>query len=891
MPLAPGTKIGGYDVVALLGAGGMGEVYRARDTRLGRDVAIKILSPAIATDADGLMRFDREARMLASLNHPNIAAIYGFEDGAGSPALILELVDGETLAERVARGPIPVAQALAYARQITDALDTAHEAGIVHRDLKPGNIKITDDGRVKVLDFGLAKAIAAATAPDPAVDPAHSPTVTIHGTKGGVILGTAAYMSPEQARGKTIDKRTDIWAFGCVLYEMLSGRRTFGGETTSDVIAAIIERQPDMTKLPASTPAHIRRVIERCLEKEPKRRARDIAEVRLQLDGDATVHAPQPRRWVQRAVLAAAAVVVAALLGYAAVRWLAATPASAPAPAIEFTLGPPANHRFSAAQAMVSPDGRFVAFGARDAQGLSSLWIRPLDAGAPRRLAGTEGVSGGVWSPDGRALAFIVGDTWKRISVDGGPVVTIVSGVVSNLGASWGSTDTILMAPANRTALAQVPASGGSLTPVTTLDPERENSHRWPQVLPDGRHFLFTVRSDRPDNFGIKISSFGSGTIKPLVRAPSPGKYAEPGWLLFMTPDEVLMAQRLDPKTWTLRGDAQPVAASVRYNGPSFQGYFDVSNDGRVVVYAPASDGDSSLWWFDRTGKPVGKVDRPDRYRGLNTSPDGRVIAVERADERLGTRDIWLIDTTTQAVTRLTSNPATDWRPVFSPDGSSIAFASDRAGASTIFRTSATGAGGETVLYRNPSGGGAFPADWSRDGKYVLANVDDRQGRPNGLVSIPVDGSAATMLIENEPANIMAPRLAPEGDRFAFVSSATGEREVYVMSIADRRRVRVSADGGYNPHWGSDGRELFFQNNRGDIMRAVLERGRLTVGAPPVVQLRPCAHDPNLRFGVDATEVNYDITADGARFFARCDPQDSLPSAVTVIVNWQSKLR
>src|SRR5688500_9658008 len=308
MPLAPGTKIDGYEIVALIGAGGMGEVYRARDARLGRDVAIKIVSPAIARDADGLMRFEREARMLASLNHPNIAAIYGVEDGAGSPALILELVDGYTLDDRIAHRAIPVAEALAYARQIAEALDTAHEAGIVHRDLKPGNIKITEDGRVKVLDFGLAKAIAAAIAPDPAVDPARSPTITIHGTKGAAILGTAAYMSPEQARGKAIDKRTDIWAFGCVLFEMLSGTRAFRGETTSDVIAAIIERQPDWSKLPPSVPPHVLRVIERCLEKDPKRRARDIADVRVELD--AVREAATPSRqlpmlgWIASGVLA-----------------------------------------------------------------------------------------------------------------------------------------------------------------------------------------------------------------------------------------------------------------------------------------------------------------------------------------------------------------------------------------------------------------------------------------------------------------------------------------------------------------------------------------------------------------------------------------------------------
>src|SRR5688572_252945 len=342
MPLAPGARIGGYEVVALLGAGGMGEVYRARDARLGRDVAVKIVSPAVAADADGLMRFEREARMLASLNHPNIAAIYGVDDGHGQPALILELVDGETLAERIARGPIPVTEAVAYARQIAEALDAAHEAGVVHRDLKPGNIKITENGTVKVLDFGLAKAMAAAAAPDPAVDPAHSPTVTVHGTKGGVILGTAAYMSPEQARGKPIDKRTDIWAFGCVLYEMLSGRRAFNGETTSDVIAAIIERHPDLGKLPSSVPPHLRRVLERCLAKDPKHRARDIADVRVEMDHVVPPAAATRLSWWRAAAMSLAAVSILTVLGATAWRW-SVSPPSAPEP-IEFTFGPPPGH-------------------------------------------------------------------------------------------------------------------------------------------------------------------------------------------------------------------------------------------------------------------------------------------------------------------------------------------------------------------------------------------------------------------------------------------------------------------------------------------------------------------------------------------------------------------
>ena len=888
MPLAAGTRIGGYEILALLGAGGMGEVYRARDARLGRDVAIKIVSPSIAADADGLMRFEREARVLASLNHPNIAAIYGVDDNGGAPALILELVEGDTLADRIARGPIPVDEALAYARQIADALDAAHERGVVHRDLKPANIKITDAGGVKVLDFGLAKAIAAASASEPSGDPTQSPTITVRGTRDHVILGTAAYMSPEQARGKSIDKRTDIWAFGCVVYEMLSGHRAFAGETTSDVIAAIIERPPDLSKLPPPVPPHVRHIVARCLEKDPKRRARDIADVRVQLDEDAVARPAARRRNT-----AAVAAVVASLAAIAALAVAAFTAMTAPTPSpavVEFTFGPPPDHTFGGG-VTVSPDGRYISFIARDAKLVPSLWVRPLDTGQARRLDGTEGTSGqAVWSPDSQSLAFFAGNAWKRTTVDSGPVVTIVPSAVSNLGASWGPDDQILMAPANRTALSRVPAAGGSLEPVTTLDLQQENSHRWPQILPDGRSFLFTVRSDRPENLGIKLGTFGSSSVRPLLRVPSSGRYAEPGWLLFMTPDEVLMAQRFDAATGTLSGAAQPLVASVRYNGPSFEGVFHPSRDGRVLVYAAAARSESVIAWFDRSGKMLGTAGPERRYRALRVSPDGRTAAVELADERHGTRDLWLLDTATNALTRLTTNPATDWRAVFSPDGRHVAFASDRAGASTVFRVPIDGSGPESVFYRHANGG-AFPWDWSRDGKHLLVQIEDSGGRRGTLIIVPVDGGSPRVLIENEQAAVMSGRFSPDGRRVAFVSAATGRPEVYVLSIDDKRRVRVSAEGGLNPVWGRDGRELFFEDRRNQVMKATLdlERGG-AVSAPPAPAFRPCEA---LRAAVlsEGSEAALDVAPDGARFLVRCDPADATPSTFTVVVNWQSRLR
>ena len=886
MPLGAGSRVGGYDIVALIGAGGMGEVYRARDARLGRDVALKVLAPRIAADANSLARFEREARALAALNHPNIAAIYGVAGDAGHPALILELVDGETLADRLAGGPLPVNEALEHARQIADALDAAHEAGIVHRDLKPGNIKITGDGRVKVLDFGLAKAASAAAGLETDSDPAHSPTITVHGTAHGVILGTAAYMSPEQARGKRIDRRTDIWAFGCVLVEMLGGRRAFSGETTSDIIAAIIERAPDLTALPSSTPPHVRRVIERCLEKDPKRRARDIGDVRTDLDQPAATAAVTDGHAWRGAFVALAAVVIVALAGLAA--WRLSIPLPLPPESVEFTIEPPPGYTLADSAASVSPNGRDLAFVALDAKRMRSLWIRSLSSSVARRLEGTEGVRGRIgWSPDGRSIAFFVDNTWKRIPADGGAVTTIVADVVDNLGISWGPDDLLLFAPANRTSLSRVAASGGALTPVTTLDTATENSHRAARLLPDGRHFLFTARSDRLENLGIKIGSLDGGATRMLVNVASNGVYTEPGRLLYMTPDEVLMTQRLDSSTWTLDGDPQPVAARVRYNGPSFNGAFDASRDGRVLVYTPAPQGASTITWVDRAGKRVGGVGPPQRYLFLTVSRDGRMIATEIASARYGTRDIWLIDAATQALSQLTSNAATDWRPVFSPDGGTVAFASDRAGVSTVFRTSTSGAAGETLLYRHPDGG-AFPQDWSPDGKQLLVTTGTTRGRPQVMLSIPVDGGTPTTLISDDTVPVTMARFSPTGDRVAFASGTATAGQVHVITLADRRRLRVSVDGGWYPRWGPDGRELFFQNPAGDIMRAVLAPDGASLASAPALLFRPC-QDMGLPFDPQNNEANYDITADG-RFIVRCDPEDSAPSSITVVVNWQSRL-
>jgi Tol biopolymer transport system component len=863
----------------------MGEVYRARDTRLGRDVAIKILSPRITADRDAVLRFEREARALATLNHPNIAAIYDVIESGGQPALVLELVDGQTLADRLAgTRPLSLDEALDYAKQIAEALDVAHEAGIVHRDLKPGNIKITEDGRVKVLDFGLAKAVAAASGESSGANLANSPTITVQGTHQGVILGTAAYMSPEQARGKRVDKRTDIWAFGCVLFEMLTGKRVFDGETTSDVIAAIIERAPDLSLLPSTTPAHVRRMIERCLEKDPKRRARDIADVRLEFDSPVAA-AASPRR----SLVVPALATIAAIVGVASILlWRLAPEPGASPPTIELAITAPPGHSLAPFQGAPSPDGRYVAFIARDEKKLDAVFVRPLDAAASRKVDGTDGATTGlVWSPDSRSLAFFAGGVWKRVGIDGGLPITIVANVQANLGASWGSGDVFLLSPANRTSLFKVPIGGGSLQPVTALNVETENSHRWPRFLPDGRHFLFTARSDSPDRLGIRLGTIESNDVRPLVNVASGAGYAEPGWLLFVTPDQVLMAQPLDPSTWTLRGQARSIAGPVRYNGPSFSANFDVSLRGGLLTYLAASRSTSTLEWFDRTGKPLGRVGPERDYRSVRQSPDGKQITVELPDPQVGTREIWMMDPATQSLSRLTTNPATDWRGVISPDGKSVAYASDRAGTSSIFRTSLAAPGNDELILRTPNAG-VFPTDWSADGSQVFATVDDVAGAPRRLLMVPAAGGPAVTLLDTEQQLLVMPRVSPDGNRVAYSSSDGGQLELYVMSLRDRTRVLVSSGGGSNPVWGRDGKELFFVNARAELMSAALS-GTNMVGRPQVL-FRPC-ESVGRTYTRQPTEWNYDVSADATRFLVVCDPSDSLPSAINVVVNWQSRMK
>ena len=821
MPLAPGTKIGGYEIVALVGAGGMGEVYRARDPRLGRDVAIKILSPAIAADIDGLMRFEREARVLASLNHPNIAAIYGVEDGAGSPALILELVEGETLADRMARGSIPVGEAVLYARQIADALDAAHESGIVHRDLKPSNIKITEDGRVKVLDFGLAKAIAAAIAPDSAVDPAHSPTVTVHGTKGGVILGTAAYMSPEQARGKAIDKRTDIWAFGCVLYEMLARQRAFAGETTSDVIAAIIEREADGSKLPAATPPPVRRVIERCLRKDPKQRLRDIADARFDLQSDAGILRDgsnitgnrRLRLWQAAAVVAAAAAIVFAIYARRESP-TAAAPAAPQLIRLTSDLG-------LTTEPSLSADGRIVAYASdRTSGGNLDIWMQQTAGGGAVRLTtdptddrnpdispdGTQIAfrsdrgGGGVYiipalggdarliapdgrvpkfSPDGRSLAFWTGG-WLAvrglgnvrrtyvIEANGGTARQVATDLASSGDAAWSPDGDSLLVHGRRAR------SDGDTTPQWWIVPLNGGPAR-----PTGAYEAFAAAGLEVINTDLQ---------------PYPAQWTREGVVFAATTRDrdirSIWRIDLDPESGQVRRAPQQLTLGTTYDEQPF-----AARDGTIAFAALTRQRLILGLPLDaNAGRPTGdaaviRSDVADMARAT-VSEDGHVIAFPRYDRDSGS--VWVRDVHAGRDRQLTTTRRTPLNPIISGDARWVAYT-----VSTVDRGGNSGPGAGFVM---PTEGGSPRKicddcelyQWSRSNRFVVALrrpdiylIDAETGNATAIVRADSNGGS----VGRDSSQLNRPMLSYDERFITFMRGA----QIYVGPFSQSGPIEASA--------------------------------------------------------------------------------------------------
>ena len=729
-----GQRLGPYEVLSKLGEGGMGAVYRATDTSLSRQVAIKVLPDGFAADPDRLARFEREAKTLASLNHPHIAAIYAIEKSAGVTALVMELVEGDDLSDRIARGAIPIDEALPIAKQIAEALEAAHEQGIIHRDLKPANIKVRGDGTVKVLDFGLAKALAPAGAGATA-DVTQSPTLTSPAmTQAGIVLGTAPYMSPEQAKGRQLDRRADIWAFGAVLFEMLTGSRAFPGEDVTDTIVSVISKEPDWSALPAAVPAPVIQALRVCLRKDAKQRVGDMRDVRLALEGafetaaSQTIAATASASRERRPLIAALAVAVLGMIALAipAVRYLRQTPPPAP-PETRVDIVTPATDQPE--DFALSPDGRQIVFVA-SGDGPSRLWRRSLATTTAQPLAGTDGAQSPFWSPDGRSIGFFANSQLKRIDLNGGTPQTLASASGNPRGGSWNADGVILFAPSNGSPLVRVPATGGAPVAMTTLD--QQPRHRFPSFLPDGRHFLFYALGT-PDTAGIYLGTLDAPDTHRLTAADAAGVFlqtslaqrassrlgpaeasGEGGWLLWVRA-ETLMAQRLDLAQAALTGNpvtlADPVVVDATINAAGVS----VSASG-LVAYRTGGGSRRQLAWADRSGKALGPLGAPDENNLLtpSVSPDGQRVVVSRTVQ--GNTDLWLLDG--PRTSRFTFDAALDRFPLWSRDGTRIAFYSNRTGTGDLYVKAASGAGAEEALVASPQS--KATSDWSADGRFLV---------------------------------------------------------------------------------------------------------------------------------------------------------------------------
>jgi Tol biopolymer transport system component len=895
LTLAVGTRLGPYEVAAELGAGGMGVVYRATDSNLGRSVALKVLPEAFAADPERLARFEREARLLAALNHPNIAQIHGLEVAGETRALVMELVEGPTLAERLLAGPLALEDALAIARQIAEALEAAHEKGIVHRDLKPANVKLTRDGTVKVLDFGLAKALDPGVPGGAAPDITHSPTLAVAPTQLGMILGTAAYMSPEQARGGVVDKRADIWAFGVVLWETLAGRRLFEGDTASDVLAAVLRQEIDWTALPPATPAAIRRLLRRCLERQPKNRLHDIADARLVLDeviaGKVEEERPEPamppRRPSLAWALAAAALVAGLLLGWIGSRLGRGreTAAGPRAARLEFEIHPPPGTGLVSGLA-VSPDGRHLAFVARGADGTTELWVRPLDSVEARRLPGSDDARYPFWAPDGKRLGFFAQGRLKVADLLSGAPRTVARTSVNTdvRGAAWGADDTIVYAPAYAAPLQRTTAVGGEPEAASRILPEDGiGTHRWPAFLPDGRRFVFygSAGSGIEPGF-LFVGELGSLDVERLVESNSLAVVAGEDRLVFVR-GTALFAQAFDPRTGELVGE--PVALDIALPGNvavSGSRSLSASRNG-VLAYRADKASHTRLTWVDREGRELGTIGDTEKvwYYAPRLSPDGRRLAVSHYEAGFTTGDVWIHDLVRGVPTRASFDDVEDESvALWSPDGRELIVQSIGSNGAGLFRVDADSPDRRSSwLPAGSQAGNTTPDAWAPDGRGVLFEINASAGDVD-LWLAPRPGEGEPMALLTEAHSEYGADVSPEGRWLAYVSDATQRPEVYVRAFAGQGgTTRLSTEGGTAPRWRSDGEELFYLDGRGRIVAVPVEAGQtFSAGEPQVL------FDAQLE---DATDRQYDVTADGERFVLNRRVASGADLPIHVIVGWE----
>jgi serine/threonine protein kinase/Tol biopolymer transport system component len=891
--LQPGQSLGPYRIESFLAAGGMGEVYRATDTRLNREVAIKV-SAAQFSD-----RFEREARLIASLNHSNICQLYD----VGPNYLVMELVEGPTLADRIRQGPLQIGEVLSIACQMAEGLEAAHEKGRIHRDLKPGNIKITPQGVLKLLDFGLAKAIE-----EPAGgNPIDSPTMTMSATHAGMILGTASYMSPEQAAGKPVDKRSDIWSFGAVLWEMLTGKRLFEGETVSHTLADVLRAEIDFDKLPATTPATLRDLLRRCLDRDVRNRLRDIGEARVAIQNylanpvrtpEVNVLRTSSRRLTVTAF--AAAIVLLGALGILAFIHFRERPSASDVVRFQFTIPDKVTYGQNLA---VSPDGKRVVFAAVSTDGVTRLWIHSFESLDSWPLTGTEGATlrgYSLWSWDSRFVAFQTGrygagGKLTRIEVSGGPPQNICDLPDTLQGGFWSRKGQIVFGTAG-TGLYQVPASGGAPSPVTTLDPaHQERSHAFPVLLPDERHFIYGISapSTKAEDSGVYLGSLDGASPASRGRKLLPdqrqalyvpslaaGAPKDEGYLLFVR-GSVLMAQTFDARRAELNGEPTPIVPGI-----ADAGGFGVSANG-VLVYRAGGHEGRELTWFDRGGKVLGAAAPPAAYNFLALAPDDKRVAVQRL-EAWGAGDIWILDLARGGLgTRFTFDPADDAAPVWSPDGKRIIWTSTRDGPADLYQRSTTGGKEEPLLQ---SSLGKIPYDWSSDGRYLLYGMRDPKSKRD-LWVLPMTGERQPLVLANTEFDEAQGQFSPDTRWVAYQSDESGTTEIHVRPFVPGSgggaNVMVSSGGGYQPRWRrNDGKELYYLTGDGKLVAVDVSGGATLKLGQPHVLFTP----PIWAGGVTAEVHRWDVSSDGQKFLIPTLPAQA-KTAFSVVMNWQAALK
>jgi serine/threonine protein kinase len=881
MSLAAGTRLGPYEIVAPIGAGGMGEVYKARDTRLERDVAIKVLPAHLSASEEMRQRFEREAKAISQLSHAHICALYDVNREGETEYLVMEHLEGETLADRLAKGPLPLEQTLRYGMEMADALDKAHRQGIVHRDLKPGNVMLTKSG-VKLLDFGLAKAMAPIAAKSGATS---LPTIagTAHNlTEAGTILGTFQYMAPEQLEGKEADARSDIFAFGAVLYEMATGRKAFSGTSQASLIGSILRDDPTtISEISPMMPPAFNRVVKTCLAKDPEDRFQTAHDVKLQLqwiaEGGSLAGVPAPlvARRKNREKLAWAVAAVAALAAaLATLGYVRRAPV------------PPLTARFDIAHSedlssidmpRISPDGRYIALNATDGSGKTRIWIRPLNALSAHALEGTEGTTRPFWSPDSRFVAFFAEGKLKKVEVSGGPPQKVCDAPTGADG-SWSSEGVILFDGVTGDPIQRVAAAGGA--PVVAVKPDasrKETNVAWPDFLPDGHHYIYMASGQKPEDNMYRLGSLDSKESKPVAPAQTLITYAPPGYLLFVR-DKTLVAQRFDLKSLKTMGEPAPVAEKIGTDAVGLA-RFSVSRNG-VLVYRTGDSG-NRLLWLDRSGKELETAGGTGDYGNPALSLKGDRLAFDATEARSGKSDIWVRDLARGVNSRFTFGAGNNICPVWSPDGSRIVFASDRGGSFSLLEKPASGQGDEKLLLKSDDGR-IIASDWSRDGKYIAYSHRGKEGWD--IFVLPTSGDGKPMPVVHTPFTEIFPTFSPDGRFIAYQSNESGRAEIYVQTFPNPGgKWQVSTEGGVDTSWRADGKKLFYRAPDQKLMEVdVQATGAFQAGIPrPLFPARvPSGLNRN----------RYTATADGQRYLFVAPLGRDAMTPTTVVLNWFAEL-